>query len=83
MLETLILVELINFESRSGGGEGRLQGWSLAYVQREQGIPKATFYRAVKNLIKLGFIVRESRGFYVLSDGLHIMCSNMSPRLSI
>lgn len=45
-------------------------GVSLAQYRLENQIPTATFYRHVKNLIDMGFIVRLGRDSYAISDRL-------------
>lgn len=77
MLELHIMQSLMSQEARSNFREGRLQGFSVSYVQKQNEIPKATFYRAIKQLIVSGIIVKQKRNSYVISENFRGMCNNM------
>lgn len=77
MLELHILKYLMSHEQMSNHEEGRLLGWSLSYFRESNRIPKGTFYRAVKVLLDEGFVVKQKRGFYLLSDEFRFRCNNV------
>jgi DNA-binding IclR family transcriptional regulator len=77
MLELHILKYLMTHEHMSDQERGRLLGWSLSYFREKNGIPKGTFYRAVKVLVSEGFIIKQKRGFYLLSDEFRFRCNHI------
>ncbi len=77
MLELHILKYLMQHEQMSIQQQGRLLGWSLSYLRECNHIPKGTFYRAVKVLVSEGFIVKQKRGFYLLSDEFRFRCNHI------
>lgn len=77
MLELFILRWLMEQEGRDSLVQGTLLGYSLSYLQKKFVIPKGTFYRAVNRLIAEGMIVKQSRNFYVCSDGFRKQSNSM------
>lgn len=68
MLQTHILFYLMQREATSSLRKGRLLGYPVAPLMHECGVPKATFYRAVNELLAEGFIVKQKRGYYLVSQ---------------
>jgi len=79
MLELHLLRELMLREGSRLHIAGKLQGYNLSYIQHDCNIPKATFYRAIKELISQGMIQRTRRGEYAISDSLREISTAIKP----
>ncbi len=77
MLELHILKYLMRLERTSQHEQGRLLGWSLSHFRELNHVPKGTFYRAVNVLIDEGFLLKQRRGFYIVSDDFRRDCNDM------
>lgn len=77
MLQLHILKHLMHREGQSAQSSGRLTGFSVAWMQKHFDIPKSTFYRHLNQMIEFGFIERQKRGYYVVSNKFRIMCNDM------
>jgi len=75
MLETHIILYLMQKEGASSLERGVAAGWSLSFMAEKFGIPKATFYRSVKSLIKADVIYKRQRNCYALSDSYRKLCN--------
>jgi len=83
MLELYILKYLMLKENQSFQEEGRLRGWSVSHIQQEKDIPKSTFYRALRALIKMGIVYKQKRNSYLISDGFRAKCNDMKDCLKV
>jgi hypothetical protein len=77
MLELHILFHLMKQEARSNQKQGRLLGYSLSHYRSRHNIPKGTFYRALNILLEGGYVVKQKRGFYIVSDDFRKSCNHM------
>ncbi len=77
MLEVYILTHLMKLERRSNLKQGRLLGFSLTHFREAHEIPKGTFYRALSELIYDGFVIKQKRGFYLISDEFRGECNRI------
>jgi DNA-binding IclR family transcriptional regulator len=69
---------LLSKESNSRVVSGRIVGWSLSHFREKYGIPKATFYRHLNEMIDSGAIVKQKRNSYVLSPNVRSMCNGVA-----
>ncbi len=74
MLELHILRFIMTKLAFDGGFSNRLTGWSLVEIQKSHEVPKSTFYRAVNELIKQGFIRQLKRDEYCLNYDFKVLC---------
>lgn len=77
MLELAILKYMMQREGESAVYKGHLSDYSLSYFRELNDIPKATYYRALNELISMGFIVKKKRNSYVLSQEFRAMSNLM------
>ena len=68
MLELAILEYLMIREANCSLVAGELVGFTVTPVMISYGVPKATFYRALRNAIDMGFVTKKSRGHYTISQ---------------
>lgn len=81
MLHTYILLYLMEREAIAKLRRGRLLGFPLAPLMHECGVPRATFYRAVNDLLDEGMIIKQKNTYYLLSDFVRCranLCKNAS-----
>ncbi len=74
MLELHILRYIMSQQGSLCFTTNRLIGWSLVDLQKENDVPKSTFYRAVKELIKQGFVRQLKRDEYCLNYDFKVLC---------
>lgn len=79
MLKLHIINYLMDRESSAGQVGGKITGWSLAWMYNKYEIPKATFYRHLNEMIEQGWVVRQKRGYYVLSQAFRKKANKLSP----
>jgi predicted transcriptional regulator len=77
MIGLYIAHHLMRLEGGENLQQGRLVGFSISYIQKECDIPKASFYRAVKKLINDGYIVKQKRNSYCVSQAFRIDCNQI------
>lgn len=68
MLELHILNWLMRLEGESSQTGGKLMGYSVTFIGKELGVPKATFYRSLRVLVESGMVQKQGRNKYILSN---------------
>lgn len=75
MLESKIILYLVQCEAISNLRQGRVLGFTLSHFMSDFGVPRATMYRAINDAIDAGVIVRTGRGRYALSHDMRQACN--------
>jgi len=75
MLESKIILYLVQCEAVSNLRQGRVVGFNLSHFISEFGVPRATMYRAINDTIDAGVIVRTGWGLYALSHDMRQACN--------